>query len=183
MKPELFTLFSGGAKGSETEFGIQAETHGLEEVHFTFDGHPIRRKRGVRFLTQEELAQGDVSLSYISKIMNRSYKAGPILKKVMQTIWHQINHAEEVFIVGWILEDNTVKGGTGWGAEFAKLCNKSLHVFDQDRNRWFKWSGEKWKEEAYPKIRKKHFAGSGTRNLNAKGKRAIADLFANSFSK
>ena len=181
MKPEDCTVFSGGAKGSEAEFGIQAEAYGLEEVNFTFEGHPIQRKRGVRFLTHEELAQGDVSLSYVSKMMNRSYKPGPMLRKVLQTIWHQINNAEEIFIVGWILDDNTVKGGTGWGAEFAKLCNKTLHVFDQDRNRWFKWSGKKWKEEASPKIRKKRFVGSGTRNLNAKGKRAIVDLFTNSF--
>ena len=26
-----------------------------------------------------------------------------------------------------------MRGGTGWGAEFAKLCNKPLFVFDQDR--------------------------------------------------
>tara|TARA_Y100001960_G_C14601781_1_gene791115 strand:- start:209 stop:757 length:549 start_codon:yes stop_codon:yes gene_type:complete len=181
MRPEDCILFSGGAKGSESEFGAQAEAHGVEEVHFTFNGHPIQRKRGIRFLTQEELTQGDVSLSYVSKMMNRSYKAGPLLKKVLQSIWHQINNAEEVFIVGRILDDKTIKGGTGWGAEFAKLCNKTLHVFDQDRNRWFLWSGDKWKEEASPKIRKKKFSGSGTRNLDVKGKRAIADLFAKSF--
>ena len=36
-------------------------------------------------------------------------------------------------------DDHTVKGGTGWGAEFAKLCNKPLFVFDQERDRWFAW--------------------------------------------
>ena len=29
----------------------------------------------------------------------------------------------------------TVRGGTGWGAEFAKLCNKPLFVFDQAKRR------------------------------------------------
>ena len=32
------------------------------------------------------------------------------------------------------MPDDTVKGGTGWGAEFAKLCNKPLFVFDQDKD-------------------------------------------------
>ncbi|MDP6737277.1 MAG: hypothetical protein QF732_12405, partial [Nitrospinaceae bacterium] len=131
MKPQDCTLFSGGAKGAEAEFGAQAEKMEVEEVNFTFDGHRTKRKRGVRFLTGEELIQGDVSLSYVSKLMNRSYVHGPLLKKVLQSIWHQINSAEEVFVVGKILDDDTVKGGTGWGAEFAKLCNKPLHVFDQ----------------------------------------------------
>ncbi len=33
-----------------------------------------------------------------------------------------------------------MKGGTGWGAEFAKLCNKPFFVFDQDRDGWFRWN-------------------------------------------
>ncbi len=180
MKPEDCTLFSGGAKGAETEFGAQAEKAGVEEVNFTFEGHEIKRKRGVRYLTGEELAKGDVSLSYISKLMNRSYTKGPLLKRVLQSIWHQINNAEEVFVVGKILEDGTVKGGTGWGAEFAKLCNKPLHVFDQEQKQWFKWGRDRWNKTA-PQIRKKHFAGGGTRFLNADGKKAIADLFKSSF--
>ncbi len=180
MKPRDCTLFSGGAKGAEAEFGAQAEKVGVEEVNFTFEGHQTKRKRGVRFLTGEELNQGDVSLSYVSKLMNRSYVHGPLLKKVLQSIWHQINSAEEVFVVGEILDDGTVKGGTGWGAEFAKLCNKPLHVFDQDEKEWFKWNQDRWKKAA-PKIRKKRFSGSGTRFLSDDGKKAIAKLFKDSF--
>ncbi len=180
MKAENCTLFSGAAKGAETEFGSQAERAGVEEVNFSFEGHPVKRKRGLRFLTQEELTQGDVSLSYVSKLMNRSYNRGPLFKKVMQSIWHQINSAEEVFVVGIILDDNTVKGGTGWGAEFAKICNKPLSVYDQEKKQWFKWSEDRWKKTS-AKISKKHFAGTGTRFLNADGKKAIANLFKSSF--
>ena len=59
---------------------------------------------------------------------------------MLQTIWHQVNHGQEIYVVGKILPDETVKGGTGWGAEFAKLCNKPLFVFDQERDGWFRWS-------------------------------------------
>ena len=37
-----------------------------------------------------------------------------------------------------------MRGGTGWGAEFAKLCNKPLYVFDQDRDGWSRWTGDDW---------------------------------------
>ena len=180
MKSSDCTLFSGGAKGAEEEFGIQAEKAGIEEVSFTFEGHYTKRKRGLHFLTNEELKKGEVSLAYISKLMNRSYTHGPKLKKVLQSIWHQINSAEEVFVIGKILDDATVKGGTGWGAEFAKLCNKPLCVFDQDKKEWFKWTLDRWKI-ATPKIHKKHFAGGGTRFLTAAGKKAISELYRRSF--
>ena len=183
MKPENFILYSGGAQGSECEFGKQAEKTGVQEVNFTFEGHKISRSRGLRVLTTDELLKGDVSLAYIAKMMNRKFNTGKLFKKVMQSIWHQINCAEEVFVVGKILDDNTVKGGTGWGAEFSKLCNKPLHIYDQEQESWFKWNGESWKPEKQPKIKHKNFAGTGTRFLNAKGKKAIKELFENSFKK
>ena len=181
MKSQDCTLFSGGVQGAEAEFGVQAEKRGIEEVHFTFEEHKIQRKRGVRYLTSEELKLGDVSLSYVSKIMNRKYSAAPLFRKVLQSIWHQINHAEEVFVVGKIEDDGTVKGGTGWGAEFAKICNKPIHVYDQEQNEWFRWSQDKWKKSPAVKIRKKHFCGTGTRFLNPDGKKAIAELFQVTF--
>jgi hypothetical protein len=180
MKSADFILFSGGVNGAEAEFGANAEKYGIQEINFTFEGHAMARQRGVRCLSQEELKQGDFSLAYVSKIMNRKYSEGPIFRKVLQSIWHVINNAQEVFVVGHILEDKTVKGGTGWGAEFAKICNKSLFAFDQEQGEWFHWKNDHWKKEM-AKIRKHHFAGTGTRFLNDAGKKAIRDLFSQSF--
>ncbi len=183
MKKEGCIVFSGGVKGAEAEFASLAEEFGIEEVNFTFEGHQIVRKRGVRFLNQEELLKGDVSLSYVSKLMNRKYSNAPLFRKILQGIWHVINSGEEVFVVGKILEDKTVKGGTGWGAEFAKICNKPLYVFDQEQGLWFRWGQDLWKPASNPKIKKKHVACSGTRFLNKDGKKAIRELFERSFSK
>src|ERR1044071_3863080 len=144
MKPSDGILFSGGAPGAEAEFGRCAERHRVEEVNFTFDGHRIDRHRGVRVLNHEELLAGDVSLEYVSKLMNRRYTEGPTLRKVLQTLWYQVNNGQEIYVVGAIQDDLMVCGGTGWGAEFAKLCNKPLYVFDQDKDRWSAWDGELW---------------------------------------
>ena len=115
MKASECILYSGAAGGAEAAFGAAAERHGVEEVNFTFDGHRDARNRGIRVLTQEELLHGDVSMTYVSRLMNRTYKNTPLFKKVLQTIWHQVNSGQELFVVGKILDDNTVKGGTWLG--------------------------------------------------------------------
>ena len=87
MKKEDFILFSGGAKGAEAEFGANAEQFGIEEVNFTFEGHSIVRQRGLRVLNHEELKNGDVSLEYVSQLMNRRYTSTNTFRKVLQSIW------------------------------------------------------------------------------------------------
>ena len=176
-------LFSGAAQGAEAEFGACAERHGIEEVNFTFEGHTEARRRGVRVLNHEELQAGDVSLAYVSRLMHRRYTDSPLIRKVLQSLWYQVNNGQEIYVIGVIQEDGTVRGGTGWGAEFAKLCNKPLFVFDQDRDRWFAWKGESWMPcpAGEPVIRHTHFTGTGTRHLADNGKAAIAALFDRSF--
>ena len=127
---------------------------------------------------------GDVSLEYVAKLLNRRYTEGPTLRKILQTIWYQVNNGQEIYVVGHIEDDLTVRGGTGWGAEFAKLCNKPLAVFDQARDRWFSWTGDAWKphtSDDLPVITHPHVTGTGTRVLEENGRRAIQELFERSF--
>ena len=183
MKPSDCILFSGGAPGAEAHFGACSERHAVEEVNFTFDGHRIDRHRGVRVLNHEELLAGDVSLAYVSRLMNRRYTEGPTLRKVLQTLWYQVNNGQEIYVIGSVQDDGTVRGGTGWGAEFAKLCNKPLYVFDQDKDAWSAWTGEQWApmRPDEPVIMHAHFTGTGTRTLRDNGARAIETLFERSF--
>ena len=177
-------MFSGAAKGAEAEFGACAERFGIEEVNFSFEGHKDSRRRGIRTLNHEELLQGDVSLEYLSRMMHRQYRNTPLFKKVLQTIWHQVNAGQEVYVIGKILDDLTVRGGTGWGAEFAKLCNKPLFVFDQDRDAWFAWRADAWSAlpaADAPVVTHPHFTGTGTRTLRDNARRAIDGLFERSF--
>ncbi len=158
-----FILFSGAAAGAEAEFGACAERHGIEEVNFTFDGHKDVRSRGIRVLNHEELQAGDVSLEYVARLMHRRYTDSPTIRKVLQTLWYQVNNGQEIYVVGTILDDGTVRGGTGWGAEFAKLCNKPLFVFDQEKDGWFEWTGADWTSRGAdaPVITHPHFTGHG----------------------
>ena len=184
MVPAECILFSGGAPGAEAAFGASAERHGVEEVNFTFEGHKMARHRGVRVLNHEELQSGDVSLAYVSQLMHRRYTDAPTIRRVLQTLWYQVNHGQEIYVVGTILDDGTVRGGTGWGAEFAKLCNKPLHVYDQEKDTWFTWDERQWVARTgsdLPTIQHAHFTGTGTRTLTDAGKTAISALFERSF--
>jgi hypothetical protein len=184
MQSSECILFSGGAPGAEAGFGICAEGCHIEEVNFTFDGHKMARRRGVRVLNHEELLAGDVSLEYVSRLMHRKYSDGPTIRRILQTLWYQVNHGQEIYVIGKVLDDGTVRGGTGWGAEFAKLCNKPLFVFDQDADVWDRWTGDGWEKLAAgnePVIQHPHFTGTGTRELRANGQRAIEQLFERSF--
>jgi len=178
-----FTLFSGGAPGAEATFGELAEQYGLAEVNYTFEGHNPARARGLIRLGERKLRQGDVSLSYVAKRMKRTFTTSPTFRRVLQSIWHQINSAQQVIVVGLIKDDGTVKGGTGWGAELARVWNKPLWVFDQDKEQWFRWNSleEKWVPSRTPRLIAANFAGTGTRFLTDAGRAAIADVFAATF--
>lgn len=181
MKPQDCTLFSGAAQGAEAAFGEAAERYGIEEVNFTFEGHADARTRGIRVLTNAELKHGDVSLAYVSRLMHRRYPDTPLFRKVLQSIWHQVNNGQEIYLVGRIQEDDTVVGGTGVSAEYAKFFNKPVHVFDQERDGWHRWTGEGWETVKEPTITHQHFTGTGTRFLSDNGRAAIDGLFARSF--
>jgi len=174
------TLYSGAHRGAESEFGQQAERWGIQEVNFSFEGHALERTRGVRVLGPAELDKGDVSMEIVSTRMGRTYAKADKIRKVIQSIFHMINNGYQVFAVGWIQPDGTVKGGTGWGVELAKLFNRPVSVYDQDRKGWFSWKDNQWTVDQ-PVIAHQTFAGTGTRNLTEDGRKAIAGLFARSF--
>ena len=181
MKAEDSTLYHGGLKGAETAFGEQAEKYGIGEVIFTFENHRLNRDRNAVTLTEEDLQRGDISMEIASRMMNRTYYETEKIRRVLQTIFHMVNKGHQVFVIGTILDDNSVKGGTGWAVELAKLFNRPLYVYDQNRKDWFTWKDESWQAEENPRIIFDTFVGSGTRYLSDEGKAAIEKLFAESF--
>ena len=176
----LCTMYSGGAMGAEACFGETAAHWGVKEVNFTFPGHNQKRSTGRQELSERELDAGTVSLTYVSHRLHRHWEKTPMLRKVLQTLWHVVSHADQVFVIGEIMEDGTVQGGTGWSVELARRWHKPIWVFDQAREAWFQWDGADW-NEGLPVIESVRIAGSGTRFLSPAGEAAIADLFVRSF--
>lgn len=179
MDAKVCTLYSSGLKGAETAFGEAAEKRKIKEVVYSFEGHKLAREKNVVILSQDELERGDISMELASRMMNRTYYETEKIRKVLQTIFHMVNNGHQIFVVGAIQEDGSVKGGTGWAVELAKMFNRPLHVFDQPSKKWFSWKSG-WQEDT-PKIEYDTFVGSGTRYLSDAGRSAIEQLFIDSF--
>lgn len=180
LQKDRCTLYSGGLKGAECAFGEAAEKWGVKEVNYTFAGRTPDRRKHLVVLSDDDLRRGDISMELAAKMMNRTYYAADKIRKVLQTIFHMVNKGRQVFAVGVILEDNTVKGGTGWAVELAKLFNQPVSVYDQEKAAWFTWNQGGWQQDN-PKITQEAIVGSGTRELNEKGRAAIDKLFADAF--
>ena len=180
MEAAQCTLYSGGLKGAETVFGETAEKYSLNEVIFTFEGHKLSRDKNVSVLSKEDLERGNISMELASKMLNRTYYETEKIRKVLQTIFHMVNSGYQIFVIGSIQEDGSVKGGTGWAVQLAKMFNRPLHVFDQPSGKWFTWK-ESWQEDS-PRIQYETFVCSGTRYLNDSGRAAIEKLFEDSFA-
>ncbi len=182
LDPSKCTLYSGGLRGAEAEFGRIAEEFGVNEVNFSYKGHQMERVKDVRVLSEEELQQGDISMTIVSKRLGKKFSQAERIRRVIQSIFHMVNNGYQIFAIGWINEDGTVKGGTGWAVELGKFFNRPVHVFDQDRNKWFTWKGGVWVEDT-PRIEYDTFVGTGTRYLSDEGKKAIRELFERSFER
>ncbi len=180
--PEACTLLASGSAGAEEEFGACAERWGVAEVNFTFAGRrDVARTRGLVELSEDDLKAGEVSPAYVKAHMHRAFSDSPELRRVLQTIWHQVSTAGEVFSVGTVNPDKTAHGGTGWAVELARHWGKPVHLFDQERKAWFRWGERDWVPEPPPVVTRERFAGAGTRSLSDEGRAAIRALFERSF--
>ncbi len=172
-------LISGGHKGTEAEFGRQAEAWNIPETTLSYEGHVLERSGEVELLDDSDLERGNVSMEIVFARLGRQFARGKGIRRVIQSMFHIVNRGDHLFAVGWIQPDDTVKGGTGWGVELAKFFNRSVSVFDQDKNRWFSWQDGSWQEDE-PVLPERPFAATGTRTLTDEGRAAIRALFERS---
>ncbi len=94
-------------------------------------------------------------------------------------MFHLVTRTDHLFAIGWIQDDATVKGGTGWAVELAKIFNRHVHVYDQERKGWFSWEDHAW-QPSEPTLPDGTFSATGTRHLSDDGKNAIEELFKRS---
>jgi len=152
----------------------------VREKVLSFADHKVSREKNVEVLSPEELQRGDISMELASEMMNRTYYETEKIRKVLQVIFHMVNRGHQIFAVGSILPNNTVKGGTGWAVELARLFNRPVSVYDQERRQWSTWREGAWQQDS-PRIEYETFVGTGSRHLTADGREAIEKLFADAF--
>lgn len=163
------TLLSGGAKGSDTEWGKFALYAGHNVIHWSFKGHrfhsdPIHTYE----LSDEILRQADNYLEEANLSLRRKLVYNkPWFINLLRRNWFQVAYTKSVYAISTFNEkavfgnenspiaslkhtrkDIGVNGGTAWACmmyvdrfyrENMQSTDFKLYVFDQNLNKAFKY--------------------------------------------
>ena len=178
---------SGGADGADTEWGLAAQAAGHQVIHWSFNGHKKINLPNVYILTEEQLLQADDALKVANNGVKRSFPGhNNHVNNLLRRNYWQIIESNSVYAVTRLVGDKSelaIAGGTAWACQlYVDKCRKSgeviqLYVFDQTTSKWLIWSNEIWETITNPPIPKNIYAGIGSRELTAAGKKAIWDVF------
>ncbi len=194
-----FTMTSGGAIGSDYYFGQIASKYNVVQRHFY---HGQRSETNAPY-GNEEISQSDYKEGSIkvakAAARNFGYQYATMKDDRLVRNWAQVKYADAIFAVGEIANVGdklfpnqkndtrvaiapSVKGGTGYAVGMAINENKPVFVFDQNKNKWFKYDYNTNNfVEISDVVLTPNFAGIGTREINENGKQAIEELFRNTF--
>ena len=192
---------SGGAEGSDLQFGMVAGTIGHTVYHFSFSGHKSKAPQNeIVVLTQDQLNEADSHLVIASKDLKRYWPPKKhFVRNLLRRNWFQVRDSNACYAVSRLLQqpfaqqmpidtivEASVAGGTAWAVSIfiakhnGEACN--CFVFDQDLCYWFKWNGNGWRRIYEPPKPSGIWTGIGTRELNSMGKLAIRVLLDYKFN-
>jgi hypothetical protein len=193
-KPEETTCHSGGAEGADTIWETFATLYGLKVKAWSYKTkyHKSPYKAEV---SEDDYKEGIEKIKKANKILGRQN-----IEKHMSLLarnWAQVKYSEEIFAIGRIVKEGdtsskgfvvkskspTVDGGTGYAVQMGIQAGKTVYVFDQKKEKWFKWSYiiDDFIECKTPIIQTDNFAGIGTREINPAGEKAIEDVYIKSY--
>ena len=182
--PRHYTLFTGGANGSDTHWQNVGASFGIRVKAFSFQGHGKRSSDRV-VLTDEQLKQADEYLHRANKTLKRHFPTSKrFVNNLLRRNWYQVKDTNGVFAVGKLSANRRiVEGGTGWAVQMAIDTKKPVYVFDTTSNSWHRYTYEKEKFISCDKTPRLslNFTGIGTRDLQDKGKAAIEKIFEETF--
>lgn len=189
------TCHSGGAIGSDTVFEKEGEKYGVKTKAYSYNTKSHTSPNKVE-ISKEDFEEG---VSEINKANKHIGRFG--IHKYMNLLarnWAQVKYSNQIFAIGIIVDPGkkspkgyyskskiqTVDGGTGYAVMMGINHQKPVFVFDQIKEKWFKWSynSMSFVELNYiPKIETQNFAGVGTREINEKGIEAIKSVYKQTF--
>jgi hypothetical protein len=179
---------SGGAVGSDLQWGAMAKKAGHSVIHWSFEKHetlapPIEVVR----LTSEQLNQADNYLIRANTSLKRRFPSGSILtNNLLRRNWYQVAWTDAVYATSSLDSNHTVKGGTAWACQLymdrfihdnEDMDKCKLYLFDINLCVWWKWVGKWHIMESAPTKPSGIWAGIGARKLNNAGKWEINKMF------
>ena len=200
-----YSMFSGGAKGADTEWGKVAEEFGVGSAGVE-EGYGIRHIRANE-MTPAHIEEAHPHVMKAGGSLSRTYPMKPHSKRspekteyannLLRRNYFQVKNADAVFAVGNLVTDRIgarkelgaypltevrgleAKGGTGWAVQMAIDQGKPVYLFDQSSGKWYTGDNHSRRVVRTPRLTPR-FAGVGTRDLSKRGKEAIKDVFVRS---
>lgn len=186
---------SGGAQGSDTYWADIGREYGVKTNAYSYKTKYHDSPDKVE-ISDEDYNEGISQVNKANKILGRFG-----IHKYMNLLarnWAQIKYSDEVFAIGVIVDPDkrgskgyynkskyqVVDGGTGYAVQMGINKSRKVFVFDQDKDKWFRWSyssltfielGET------PDIKSQNFAGIGTREIKQNGIQAIREVYKKTF--
>ncbi len=186
---------SGGAVGSDTEWeNIGKEFKVITKAYSYKTSYHVSENKIE--ISDEDYKEGIEEINKADKWLNR-YGIHKYMNLLARN-WAQVKYSDQVIAVGTIVKKgekspkgypnkgkfDMVDGGTGYACQMAINHEKVVFVFDQKRDKWFRWSYSSlcYVECQCPKISYQNFAGIGTREIKSNGIQAIRDVFTKTFT-
>lgn len=192
---ENIICHSGGAEGSDSVWEIEGEKLGVKTKAYSYKTPKHKSKNKVE-ISDEDYKYGIIEVNKANKWLGRY-----VIHKYMNLLarnWAQVKYSDQIFAIGYIVNPGekgsrgyynkskyqSVDGGTGYCIQMAINNQKEVFVFDQFKDKWFRWSytSISFIEMSYtPKIEVQNFAGVGTRKINQNGIQAIENVYLKTF--
>ena len=200
-KPKInlnnLTCHSGGAKGSDTYWETIGEKFGVKTKAYSYKTNYHTSKNKVE-ISEADYQEGILQIKRANHWLNRFG-----IEKYMNLLarnWAQVKYSKQIFAIGVIVEPGkknpkgyysrskyqSVDGGTGYAVQMAIDNLKDVWVFDQLKDKWFRWSYTSMKfidTNITPQIEVQDFAGIGTREILPNAIAAIESVYQKTFSK
>jgi hypothetical protein len=190
------TCHSGGATGADFFFETIGDNYGVKTKAYSYKTKYHTTENKVE-ISDSDYEEGVKEITKANRVLSR-YGIHKFMNLLARN-WSQVKYSDEVFAIGTIVEPGkkgskgfynksefqVVDGGTGYAVQMAINNGKFVYVFDQDKDKWFRWSytSLKFIEVTKPlKISYENFAGIGTREIKPNGIKAIEEIYKLTFN-
>jgi hypothetical protein len=187
---------SGGAAGADTYWETIGDNYGVKTKAYSYKTKYHTTENKVE-ISDEDYEEGVKEITKANRVLSR-YGIHKFMNLLARN-WSQVKYSDEVFAIGTIVEPGkkgskgfynksefqVVDGGTGYAVQMAINNGKFVYVFDQDKDKWFRWSytSLSFIEVTKPlKISYENFAGIGTREIKPNGIKAIEEIYKLTFN-
>lgn len=171
-----YTLYSGGAEGSDTMWKNLAQSKGIKVQDITIEDYDQ--------LNADQKSEIEKQYREVVKLLRRSNvtsmsKAGKLVRRDII----QANNADTIIAIGTIGKNGLVEGGTGYATTRGIVRGIPVYVFDQSDSMWkqYDYDSNQFIPSNQPTLTKNSTV-IGTRQLEQNGIGAIESVINNSVS-